>query len=172
MPQAPSKKAAPSRTQQQRPTGESIHEEIPISFEEEGNLPKVPAKEGVVYRWIRVEIRSEDDRRNVYNAMRKGWTPVPADSLPPSLQWLATNREGLGNVVGTHDMVLMERAENIDAQENKLKQQKRKSHMASVKENMFNAHRDIGGRDSGFTEPVLESASSVEKGSPVRIQQD
>lgn len=38
--------------------------------------------EGYVHRWVRLEIRGQDDRKNVMSKMREGWEPVRADEYP------------------------------------------------------------------------------------------
>jgi len=38
--------------------------------------------EGHVHRWVRLEIRGQDDRKNVMARLREGWVPVRADEYP------------------------------------------------------------------------------------------
>jgi len=38
--------------------------------------------EGYVHRWIRIEARGFDDRKNVMAKLREGWEPVRADEYP------------------------------------------------------------------------------------------
>jgi len=38
--------------------------------------------EGYVHRWVRLEIRGQDDRKNVMARLREGWVPVRADEYP------------------------------------------------------------------------------------------
>ena len=38
--------------------------------------------EGYVHRWVRLEIRGQDDRKNVMARLREGWEPVKADEYP------------------------------------------------------------------------------------------
>ena len=38
--------------------------------------------EGHVHRWVRLEIRGQDDRKNVMARLREGWEPVRADEYP------------------------------------------------------------------------------------------
>jgi len=40
--------------------------------------------EGYVQRWIRVSMRGEEDKTNVYAKLREGWEPVRADEYPDS----------------------------------------------------------------------------------------
>ena len=38
--------------------------------------------EGHVHRWVRMEVRGQDDRKNVMAKLREGWVPVRADEYP------------------------------------------------------------------------------------------
>ena len=38
--------------------------------------------EGYVHRWVRLEIRGQDDRKNGMARLREGWEPVRADEYP------------------------------------------------------------------------------------------
>ena len=37
---------------------------------------------GYVQRWIRISMRGEEDKTNVYSKLREGWEPVRADEYP------------------------------------------------------------------------------------------
>ena len=37
---------------------------------------------GYVQRWIRISMRGEEDKTNVYAKLREGWEPVRADEYP------------------------------------------------------------------------------------------
>jgi hypothetical protein len=39
--------------------------------------PEAPP--GFVHRWIRIQMRGEDDKTHVYNRLREGWEPVRAE---------------------------------------------------------------------------------------------
>jgi len=45
-------------------------------------LDAPPAPEGFVHRWIRVAMRGEEDKTNVFTKLREGWEPVRADEYP------------------------------------------------------------------------------------------
>ena len=38
--------------------------------------------EGYVHRWVRMEVRGQDDSKNVMARLREGWVPVRADEYP------------------------------------------------------------------------------------------
>ena len=38
--------------------------------------------DGYVHRWVRMEVRGQDDRKNVMARLREGWVPVKADEYP------------------------------------------------------------------------------------------
>lgn len=45
-------------------------------------LDAPPAPAGYVHRWIRVAMRGEEDKTNVFTKLREGWEPVRADEYP------------------------------------------------------------------------------------------
>ena len=45
-------------------------------------LESPEAPDGFVHRWIRVQMRGEDDKVNVHTKLREGWEPVRADEYP------------------------------------------------------------------------------------------
>ena len=45
-------------------------------------LDSPQAPEGYVHRWIRVAMRGEEDKTNVFSKLREGWEPVRADEYP------------------------------------------------------------------------------------------
>ena len=40
------------------------------------------APDGYVHRWIRTEVRGEDDKTNIYTRLQEGWEPVRSDEYP------------------------------------------------------------------------------------------
>jgi len=44
------------------------------------DAPKPP--EGYIHRWVRMEVRGQDDTKNVMARLREGWEPVRADEHP------------------------------------------------------------------------------------------
>lgn len=155
-----------SRSQSTR-DAQSVHEEMPILFEETGPLPDIPARPGYVQRWIRVQRGREADSRNIYKAARKGWEPRKADTVPKSMQWLMVRHEGMGGVIGTHDLVLMERPVDLESRAAAHKKQQRDNLERAVKSNLFSEHRDLGGEATGYTAPEIQSTAQVERGRPM-----
>jgi len=45
-------------------------------------LDAPPCPPGYVQRWIRISMRGEEDKTNVYTKLREGWEPVRADEYP------------------------------------------------------------------------------------------
>jgi hypothetical protein len=45
-------------------------------------LDSPQAPEGYVHRWIRIAMRGEEDKTNVFSKLREGWEPVRADEYP------------------------------------------------------------------------------------------
>jgi len=152
---------------------EGIHEEFPVDFEPTGPLPDVQPRPGFVQRWIRVRKGGQDDAQNLFAASRKGWTPRRPDTVPKHLQFMVVQREGMGGCVGTHDCVLMERHEAINAREVAYKRSERKARLAAVRGNLFSEARSIDRSGRYVTAPSSEgSERRVERGRMPLIQDD
>jgi len=70
-------------------------------------LPKIDSREGYMQRWVRMKIHGEDDY-SFSRMMTMGWRPRPADTLPKDVYAPKTNIGEYGNVIATHDSILME----------------------------------------------------------------
>lgn len=152
---------------------EGVHEEFPVDFEPAGPLPQIAARPGFVQRWVRVRKGGQDDAQNVFAASRKGWTPRRPDTVPKHLQFMVVQREGIGGCIGTHDCVLMERHEAINAREVAYKRNERKARIAAVRGNLFSEARSIDSSGRYVTAPSSEgSARTVERGRMPVIQDD
>jgi len=143
-----------------------------ISFEDEGPLPDIPARAGYAQRWVRVKKGRDEDARNIYNSTRKGWLPRAVETVSKALQGLTVQREGFGGVIGSHDMVLMERHEGIDKASADHKKQARRNLTTAVKENLFSEHRSLGGSNTGLGSPGFEDRAQVERGRRVSVADD
>ena len=62
-------------------------------------------KEGYRHRWIRTQLRGEDDSINVHSKLREGWEPVRSDEYPN--HDYATIEDGKhAGVIGTGGLML------------------------------------------------------------------
>lgn len=148
-----------------------VHDE-PISFEAQGPLPAIGARAGFTQRWIRARKGNEPDAQNLFAATRRGWTPRSPDTVPKSLQFLTVQREGIGGCVGTHDMVLMERPNELNAREAAVKRDDRRAREHAVKNNLFSEFKSMGGNSTGFTAPDVQNQARIERGRAPSIQDD
>ncbi len=158
-----------SRTQESR-DAEPVHE-VPISFESTGPLPNIPARPGYSQRWVRVKKGADNDAHNIFSAQRKGFTPRKPDTVAQHLQWLTVQHEGMGGCVGTHDVVLMERPNELSAQEAEIKRRDRRARTAAVKNNLFSEFKNVSRAAGDDTMPEIENVARVERGRP-QIQDD
>jgi hypothetical protein len=159
-----------SRNQETREAA-GVHD-MPIDFEPTGPLPDIPARPGYAQRWIRVKKGKENDAQNLFAAQRRGWAPRSPNTVPKSMQWLCSQREGIGDCIGTPDMVLMERPNELNAREVEAKRRGRRAIEQAVKSNLFSEYKQMGGSATGFTAPADESSSQVERGRRPAIQDD
>lgn len=144
----------------------------PISFEAQGPLPNIGARPGFAQRWIRARKGNEPDAQNLFAATRRGWTPRSPDTVPKSLQFLTVQREGIGGCVGTHDMVLMERPNELNAREVAVKRDDRRDREMAVKNNLFSEYKHMGGSSTGFSAPDVQNDARIERGRAPAIQDD
>lgn len=154
---------------QQESSRDNVHaiDFDPMAFEESGPLPEIPPRPGYVQRWVRVAIRNESDARNLSTRTRRGWTPRPADTVDKAYQHMFAFNESMGGIIGTHDLVLMERPVEIHRKAEQIEAKKRRDLELAVKSNLFREHNNMGGSSSGFTAPSDEGSSArVELGRP------
>lgn len=139
----------------------------PSILEEFGPLPDIKPRPGYTQRWVRVAIGNEADAKNMSRRSRLGWRPRQADSLPDYLQYMFVERKEFGNVIGTHDCILMERPIEIQRKIEAHERKKVRDLERAVKHNLFREHQNLGGSRTGFNQPVVESESRVIKGKAV-----
>lgn len=75
-----------------------------------------PPRDGMEQRWVRCRIGGTEDVQNVLKRQQQGWTPRPADTLPPGFAGMGQKFDklpDLGNIIGNQDCVLMERPEEL-----------------------------------------------------------
>lgn len=162
--------ARETRDQQTRDS-KPIHD-VPIDFTIQGPLPDIPARPGYAQRWVRILKDGRPDSQNLFAVTRRGWAPRSPNTLPKEQQFLTVTREGLGGCIGTHDMVLMERHEGLNRQEQDIKRQDRRDREKAVKENLFSEYRNLGGASTGFSAPSVENSAHIERGRQPTIQDD
>jgi hypothetical protein len=142
----------------------SVHDDEPtILFEEAGPLPQIKARPGFAQRWVRVATKEGADGQNIARMAQRGWKPRPADTVPKALQFYTVQKEGLGGVVGTHDCVLMERREEVEARSAAMNKERRRELERAVKGNLFSETKGAVNHDS---------RSQVERGKRVHVADD
>lgn len=151
-----------SRTQDSR-QGEEIHEEYSDNWESPSLLDtkNIPAREGMVQRWVRTKLRNEDDQNNVFRKINQGWKPRAQDSVPkgqfvPHIDFQGTN------VIGIHGMILMERPIKQHQKQAAYNKKVTQDQMKSVTQDMHKVHEE----GDGFTRPEMTSSSRVTKVAP------
>lgn len=167
-----------SRTQQQR-DAQPMHEGRPLTDEEiesalgaSSILPDIPPRPGMAQRWVRYKRGAEDDPQNLAKMSQRFWTPRDPSTVPKHFQYLVSQREGLGGVIATSDVILMERDERIQARAERIRQDRTNSRTQAVKQTIFSDYEKEIGRNSGFTPPTDLSTARVERGNPVENSSD
>jgi hypothetical protein len=117
-----------SRTSREQPqardTSRDREVEINLSLDDTGPVPQdIEPRDGYENQWLRVMAGNVPDARNVMMMERQGWQPVDPSKISKSYAHMLVQNEKLGNVIGTHDLVLFERPKKYgDAQRKMLKE--------------------------------------------------
>lgn len=96
--------------------------------------PKAPA--GYRQRWIRTNIRGEEDQMNVHAKLREGWEPVRADEYPDSDFSTITEGKHTG-VIGQGGLILARIPEETALERNDYYRGRTRNQMTAVDENLM-----------------------------------
>jgi len=96
--------------------------------------PKPP--EGYRQRWIRTNIRGEEDQMNVHAKLREGWEPVRADEYPDSDFSTITEGKHAG-VIGQGGLILARIPEETALERNDYYRGRTRNQMTAVDENLM-----------------------------------
>lgn len=138
-------------------------------FEDPGTLPNIPPRAGYVQYWARVNRGNAADARNALTKKRRGWRPRPADTIPAAFQDLLIDNDTGSGLISTHDLVLMERPQQLQDKVNQHKRNVIDERERAVKQNVFREHQNIGGAATGLTAPEVEDRAKVERGANVLL---
>jgi hypothetical protein len=162
---APQQRA--SRAQETRES-EELHEEYADNWDQPGLLNAPEARPGFAQRWVRTKLGGTDDQGNLIRKLNQGWRPRQADTVPKGYAAPTTSYGDYGNVVGTHDMLLMERPSELnDKYVNRIKEDTRNLEH-SVKRTLGQVHKP----GSGLTSPSIEENRQVSTGRRVNVADD
>jgi len=101
--------AKASRAQTQRSTDTLREERNDLLWVEGTNLPNIAARVGMTQRWVRTKTNGNDDEKNLWKRQNQGWEPRKYSTIPKGQHVPKINFDG-DDIVGMHDMVLMERS--------------------------------------------------------------
>ena len=101
-------------------------------------LDAPPAPDGFEHRWIRTQLRGEDDKANVFSRMREGWEPVRADEYGPAAAKYPVIEEGKNKgIIGVGGLMLARiPAETVQERTEYFREQTR-NQMTAVDENLM-----------------------------------
>lgn len=157
-----------TRTQEKR-AAEPVHE-YHGGFNEDGTLLDAPeSRPGFVQRWVRTKLEGHDDPGNLVRRLNQGWRPRSADTIPKGFFAPTISHGEYGNVIGTHDMLLMERPEDLHQKYTDKVKEDTKNLERAVKANLGQTHNP---NQQGFTRPQMETQTSVTKGRPAPVADD
>jgi len=96
------------------------------------SLLKTPTPpDGMRYRWVRTEIRGQEDRKNVMQRMREGWVPVKPEEIPEFDVPTIDHGKHAG-VVGIGGLMLCKIDESIAEERNRYFEEKTTHQMNAV----------------------------------------
>jgi len=123
-------------------------------------LPHVKPRDGYVQRWVRTQLDGKQDDGNIYKRKQEGWQPRKADTLKEGEFLPTTELTKKGNnhkevVIGTHNMILMERPQAIHNEYRELVKEDVRLQQQAI-DNDVNKFRgeETGQRMSGLTSEV------------------
>jgi len=124
------------------------------------HLDTPPAPPGYKYYWVRDQILSQPDDKNVLNRLRQGYEPVHPDELPDGYLFSTDSHRKLeGGVVRSGDLILMKAPIEIVEQRTEYFREKTRRLEASV-------NAELQKHNSSRMPIINESKSTYTKGNP------
>ena len=143
------------------------HDDDDLLLDDIGPLPEIPPRAGFQQRWF------STDRRRQLTAARRGWLPRSPSTVAKHFQNMTVQHEGMGGVIATHDLVLMERREEIHSRVVAHNRQKVRNLEIAVSQTLGREHQSLKDEGPGFYPNQLESTARVERGHmPVATDED
>lgn len=124
-----------------------------------------PHDPDVVFKYVRVSIRNEDDQSNWRSKLADGWEPVKADEYP---EFMGPNRENDGSrfagAIGTGDLVLMQNhRRNVEARTRYYQEQ--------TERQMMGVDNDLM-KEEDARMPIYQKRTSSDNFGPRKVQFD
>ena len=122
------------RTKREANTRETATRRKPWTPPSRLDAPDAP--EGYRHRWIRTNLRGEDDQMNVHARLREGWEPVRADEY--SEQEFSTIQDGThAGVIGQGGLMLARIPEETALERTEFYRDRTRNQMTAVDENLM-----------------------------------
>ena len=142
-----------SRESQTRETGKRKH------WKPKAALTTPPPLDGYVYRWVRHEIKGQDDSKNVVESMHQGYEPVRPDELPEDFVTNIIDDGKYKGVVRCGDLILCKMPESMNKEKREYIDKRTERLQDSVDSNLM--------QNQNPAMPISdESRSSVTRGRP------
>ena len=122
------------RTQRVNETREKTTRRKP--WQPPSRLEAPPPPPGYTHRWIRVQIRGEDDKVNVHSRLREGWEPVRADEYP-DFQAPTIDEGRYEGVIGNGGLMLCRIPEETVKERASYYEKRTRDQMTAVDENLM-----------------------------------
>ncbi len=121
---------------------EEVHQAWDEPWVRSGTLPSdIPARPGMVQRWIRVSSRGENDTTNVSRKFREGWVPRKAETLPKGFMAPTIERGSFVGCIGVEGMILCEMPKSRNDQRNAYFQKRKNTQTDAVNQQLAEASK-------------------------------
>ena len=139
-----------------------------ISFNAGSVLPEIPARPGMQQRWVTYRLQGQDSPQNLMKRVQKQrWRPRKPDEMTED--FLRTQHSVLGDVIATHDAILMERPVRFGESEQAHVDELTEHQSAAVRERVKSFQRDNRNDGYQFTDRESVDRETISTGRQVEI---
>lgn len=145
------------------------HETYPKNWEPPAHLAAPKERSGYVQRWVRTNIRGENDPQNIANQLRQGWRPRSFTTVPASerTQYPSAAMGKYGEVMKSGDLVLCEMPKNLFDQMKVYYANKRRGQVEALVASHLTKTQSSTDAEHGFGEITMSRRSSVTTRKPI-----
>lgn len=133
-----------------------------VAWRRPTSLEAPPPRPGMAQRWVRVEVRNDNDRMNMANRMREGWRPRSPATVPGCESFYSVAQHAGQDVIRVGGLVLMEIDERILDSKRRAVQEQNRRQEESVR--METAKISADGVRQGFSPILREEQADVSTG--------
>lgn len=142
-----------------------------INFNAGSVLPEIPARPGMQQRWVTYRLQGQDNPQNLMKRVQQQrWRPRKPDEATEN--FLRTQHPVLGDVIATHDCILMERPVRFGQAEQAHVDELTAHQSTAVRERVKNFQRENRNDGYQFTDRETIDRETISTGRQVEIPED